>query len=57
MIKCAVTSRLPTQYGEFLLHAYLEERESEAALVHLALVRGSIDSESRPLLRIHSECL
>ena len=57
MIKRAVTSRLPTQYGEFLLHAYLEERESEAALVHLALVRGSIDSESRPLLRIHSECL
>ena len=57
MIKRAVTSRLPTRYGEFLLHAYLEERESEAALVHLALVRGSIDSESRPLLRIHSECL
>jgi len=55
MIKRAVTSRLPTRYGEFLLHAYLEE--SEAARVHLALVRGPIDSESRPLLRIHSECL
>ena len=57
MIKRAVTSRLPTRYGEFLLHAYLEERESETARVHLALVRGPIDSESRPLLRIHSECL
>jgi len=57
MIKRAVTSRLPTRYGDFLLHAYLEERESETALVHLALVRGPIDSESRPLLRIHSECL
>ena len=57
MIKRAVTSRLPTRYGEFLLHAYLEERESETARVHLALVRGPIDSESRQLLRIHSECL
>ena len=57
MSKRAVTSRLPTRYGEFLLHAYLEERESETARVHLALVRGPIDSESRPLLRIHSECL
>ena len=57
MIKRAVTSRLPTRYGEFLLHAYLEERESETARVHLALVRGPIDSEARPLLRIHSECL
>ena len=57
MIKRTVTSRLPTRYGEFLLHAYLEEREGEAARVHLALVRGSIDSKSEPLLRIHSECL
>ena len=57
MIKRTVTSRLPTRYGEFLLHAYLEEREGEVARVHLALVRGSIDSESKPLLRIHSECL
>ena len=57
MIKRTVTSRLPTRYGEFLLHAYLEDREGEAARVHLALVRGSIDSKSEPLLRIHSECL
>ena len=57
MVKRTVTSRLPTRYGEFLLHAYLEEREGEVARVHLALVRGSIDSESKPLLRIHSECL
>ena len=57
MVKRTVTSRLPTRYGEFLLHAYLEEREGEAARVHLALVRGSTDSESKPLLRIHSECL
>ena len=56
MVKRTVTSRLPTRYGEFLLHAYLEEREGEAARVHLALVRGSTDSESKPLL-IHSECL
>ena len=40
MIRRAVTSRLPTDYGEFQLHAYLEERESEAARVRLALVRG-----------------
>ena len=57
MIRRAVTSRLPTKNGEFLLHAYLEELEDEKARVHLALVRGAVDSEPAPLLRIHSECL
>ncbi|MDP7471447.1 MAG: GTP cyclohydrolase II [Vicinamibacterales bacterium] len=57
MIQRAVTSRLPTRYGEFLLHAYVEERADEVPRVHLALVRGAVDAEPAPLLRIHSECL
>ncbi|HAK54932.1 MAG: GTP cyclohydrolase II [Vicinamibacterales bacterium] len=57
MIQRAVTSRLPTRYGEFLLHAYVEEREDEEPRVHLALVRGTVEAEPAPLLRIHSECL
>ena len=57
MIRRAVTSRLPTRHGEFLLHAYVEEREDDEPRVHLALVRGLLDSAPAPLLRIHSECL
>ena len=57
MIRRAVTSRLPTRHGEFQLHAYVEEREDETPRAHLALVRGPLDSDPAPLLRIHSECL
>ena len=38
MIRRAVTSRLPTDYGEFQMHASLEERDSTQDRVHLALV-------------------
>ena len=57
MVQRAVTSRLPTRHGEFLLHAYVEERDNDAPRAHLAMVRGSLDSDPAPLLRIHSECL
>lgn len=55
------TVRLPTEYGEFMLHAYKDLVTGER---HLALTRGvGDDSAGRdgegeaPLVRIHSECM
>ena len=50
----AVSTRLPTQYGPFTVHAY-EATQLQAA--HLALVCGQVQDVPAPLVRIHSECL
>jgi 3,4-dihydroxy 2-butanone 4-phosphate synthase/GTP cyclohydrolase II len=56
----AVDTRLPTEFGEFLLRAYTENESSHP---HLALIQGdvggtfSIDGGLPPLVRIHSECM
>ncbi len=49
-----VSTRLPTQYGPFTVHAYEESRLHAA---HLALVCGNVQDVAAPLVRIHSECL
>src|SRR6202045_5151141 len=46
--------KLPTDYGDFDLHLY---RSTLDGLHHLALVKGKIDPEHTPLVRVHSECL
>src|SRR6201987_252325 len=46
--------KLPTDYGEFDLHMY---RATLDGLHHLALVKGRIDPNRTPLVRVHSECL
>lgn len=43
---------LPTKYGDFLLYAYQVK-----GVVHLALVKGEVEKEKVPLVRIHSECM
>jgi 3,4-dihydroxy 2-butanone 4-phosphate synthase / GTP cyclohydrolase II len=50
----AVSTRLPTQYGPFTVHAY---EESRLHVAHLALVCGDVNRIDAPLVRIHSECL
>ena len=50
----AVSTRLPTHYGPFTVHAYEESRLHAA---HLALVCGNVREVAAPLVRIHSECL
>jgi len=45
-------STLPTEYGEFVLHAYQDKLEKK---LHLALVKGKIDPESPTLVRVHLE--
>ena len=45
---------LPTEYGNFKLHLYLDELTGEH---HLALVHGNPGAQEAPLVRVHSECL
>ncbi len=45
---------LPTDYGDFMLHLYVDELSGEH---HLALVHGEPAKQDAPLVRIHSECL
>lgn len=45
---------LPTKYGEFKLILYADKCEGK---IHLALVKGKIESEKPVLIRVHSECL
>jgi len=45
--------KMPTQWGEFNLHAYencLDDKE------HIALVKGDVKDKQEVLVRIHSEC-
>lgn len=48
------TARLPTKWGEFLIHAIEGGKETKE---HIALSMGDIRSEEPLLVRIHSECL
>ena len=48
------TVRMPTEYGDFMLHLYVDELTGEN---HLALVCGEPHRQEAPLVRIHSECL
>lgn len=45
---------LPTQYGEFKIHGYVNDITGEH---HLALVKGEIGEGENVLCRVHSECL
>ena len=43
---------LPTEFGEFVLHAYMDKLEKK---LHLAMVKGRIDPEQPTLVRVHLE--
>lgn len=48
-----VQTRIPTKYGEFILHYFsntLDDKE------HIAFVFGDIKKQTQVLVRIHSEC-
>ncbi|WP_372368378.1 GTP cyclohydrolase II [Candidatus Uabimicrobium sp. HlEnr_7] len=53
MISKIVTTRIPTDYGQFNLHLYQDESTKE----HLALSIGEKHFSQNPIVRIHSECL
>jgi len=55
MLRRDVDTRLPTEFGEFLLRAYTD---SGSIHPHLALIQGNVvDGPTAPLVRIHSECM
>jgi len=45
---------LPTVHGDFRMIVYTSEADEE---LHVALVRGELEGEPPPLVRLHSHCL
>jgi 3,4-dihydroxy 2-butanone 4-phosphate synthase/GTP cyclohydrolase II len=46
--------RMPTDYGEFMLHLYSSRVDGTE---HLALVKGEVSGRKGVMVRVHSECL
>lgn len=53
MVKLAAQSILHTVTGDWEIRVYCEDGKLE----HVALIKGEMDSETIPLVRLHSECL
>ena len=53
-VKEEAVADLPTQYGDFKIHGYINDITGEH---HLALVKGEIGDGEDVLCRVHSECL
>jgi 3,4-dihydroxy 2-butanone 4-phosphate synthase/GTP cyclohydrolase II len=54
LVTQTVTTRIPTPYGEFMLHVY---ETSVDNWHHLAFVKGDVAGRKDVLVRVHSECL
>lgn len=54
LVQEVVTTRLPTEYGEFKAVVF---RNTLIDQVHIALVKGEIKSDVPTLVRVHSQCL
>lgn len=54
VVKCVASTRLPTKYGVFRLHAFENQIDKQT---HVALVRGDIGDGQNVLVRVHSQCL
>ena len=55
LVRKVVQTPLPTEFGEFVAHAYVDTITGEE---HVALVKGAIKSSDAPVLvRMHSKCL
>jgi 2-desacetyl-2-hydroxyethyl bacteriochlorophyllide A dehydrogenase len=52
-LKRSVTSRIPTDIGEFQLCLYVSHKDEKE---HIALIMGKVKGKSNILVRIHSEC-
>ena len=53
-VHCLAAPVLPTDYGDFRVHAYQSDITGEE---HVALVKGEIHEEDDVLVRVHSSCL
>lgn len=54
LVTCVSTTRMPTKYGNFIAHCYVNRLNGEH---HVALVMGEIGDGENILCRVHSECL
>jgi 3,4-dihydroxy 2-butanone 4-phosphate synthase/GTP cyclohydrolase II len=54
MVHRVVSTKFPTQYGNFILHLYESDIDEHH---HLAIVKGKITPEKPVIVRVHSECL
>ncbi len=54
IVECASIAKMPTKYGEFMAHCYVNRITGEH---HVALVKGDIGNGRDVLCRVHSECL
>jgi len=54
MVKKAAQAALPTEHGEFVIHAYENQLDNET---HVALVFGEIGDGQDLMVRVHSKCL
>lgn len=56
LIECVIRTKIPTEYGEFLLLVYESKIDKQH---HLALVKDNIKAQQTKgaLVRVHSECL
>jgi 3,4-dihydroxy 2-butanone 4-phosphate synthase/GTP cyclohydrolase II len=53
-VRRIATTNLPTEFGEFRLHAFENQIDKQT---HVALVRGEIGDGQDVLVRVHSQCL
>ncbi len=54
LVKCVASTNLPTEYGEFRLHAFENQIDKQT---HIALVCGDVGDGRDILVRVHSQCL
>src|SRR5580700_7776633 len=54
VVKRVASTKLPTEYGGFRLHAFENQVDKQT---HLALVCGDIGDGQDVLVRVHSQCL
>lgn len=54
IVERVASAKLPTKFGEFMAHAYVDTVTGEH---HIALVKGDIGDGMGVLTRVHSECL
>ena len=53
-LKFIETSKMPTDLGEFTIHAFTDEKDSKD---HLAIGMGDLLTNEPVLSRIHSQCI
>ena len=54
-MKRQVSANIPSKWGNFIVIAYSDSTDD--AMPHLAVIHPEMNSDTPPLVRVHSECL